>query len=350
PIVGVRIYADTISGNGQLMYNGSEIGSDTSISNISLLTYTPDGENSEIATFDYLVLNENGNSDPSNLSTMSIDVTESIAPIVIDLDGDGTEFVGIEDGIELDVDDDGVVEQTAWAGNDDGVLFHDADNDGQISAREEFVFADYSDNPDATDLEGLKAEFDTNNDGIFDIADTDWDQFKVWQDKDGDGAVDNGEALSLDELGISAINLESDGVEETRVDGDITVHGHAEITYTDGSIGIAADAEFAYTEQNVIESEVGNYDLGDLSDDGSIGTIGVNSYFEEEFTKDDIIIRSSDEFQIQLSNLSAQMTDVIADANSDSDYADGGGLSDLNATTTKVDDSNLSELWAVKKY
>lgn len=102
--------------------------------------------------------------------------------------------------------------------------------------------------------------------------------------------------------------------------------------------------------QNVIESEVGNYDLGDLSDDGSIGTIGVNSYFEEEFTKDDIIIRSSDEFQIQLSNLSAQMTDVIADANSDSDYADGGGLSDLNATTTKVDDSNLSELWAVKKY
>ncbi|MBY6202831.1 hypothetical protein KUV65_15760 [Maritalea mobilis] len=60
--------------------------------------------------------------------------------------------------------------------------------------------------------------FDTNGDGVLDASDTSYGEFRVWQDLDRDGEVDEGELRTLAELRISQINLTYDnslGFEDT---------------------------------------------------------------------------------------------------------------------------------------
>ena len=104
-----------------------------------------------------------------------------------------------------DVDGDGVDEKLAWANEDDAVLVFDANNNDQIDNTGEFAFAEFSENPFATDMEGLAEAFDTNKDGVLSSMDEEWDQFKLWQDKNGNGETDEGEMVGLEEVGIESI-------------------------------------------------------------------------------------------------------------------------------------------------
>jgi hypothetical protein len=79
----------------------------------------------------------------------------SAPPIVIDLDGDGVEFIGLDAGYSLDMSDSGVANITAFAAPDDAVLVFDADHNGLVSNTREFMFADYIEGA-STDLEGLR--------------------------------------------------------------------------------------------------------------------------------------------------------------------------------------------------
>jgi len=155
------------------------------------------------------------------------------------------------------------------------VLVFDANENGAVDGRSEFAFADYSDNPDATDMEGLRAHFDTDDDGLLTANDEQWDRFRLWQDKDGDGEVDEGEMVSLDEAGIESIGLVSDGVSSVEADGDVLVHGESEVTYSDGSTGTAADAEFRFEE--LLDSGTG--ELEALTESGDV--IDLNGTNEE---------------------------------------------------------------------
>lgn len=174
-------------------------------------------------------------------------VAAYVEPIVIDLDGDGVEFDGVSDGITFDVDGDGIAERTAWANQDDGVLVYDENDNNHLDGRSEFAFAEYSENPDATDLEGLR-HFDTNNDLILDANDDEFESFKLWQDRDGDGEVGEGEMMTLEEAGIESLELTSDGEAYYTAGGDVLVNGEAGVNYADGSKGVLADAEFRYEE------------------------------------------------------------------------------------------------------
>ncbi|MEC5127652.1 Ig-like domain-containing protein [Verrucomicrobiales bacterium BCK34] len=172
----------------------------------------------------------------------------SVPPIVIDMDGDGVEFNSIDDGILLDVDGDGELERTAWANEDDAVLIFDGNDNGKVDGPDEFAFARYSDDPNATDLDGLRAGFDSDGDLILTAEDDEWANFKLWQDADGDGQVGEGELFSLDEAGIESIGLTSDGNSYSAADGDVYVHGEAVVNYADGSTGTAADSAFDFRE------------------------------------------------------------------------------------------------------
>jgi Ca2+-binding RTX toxin-like protein len=141
------------------------------------------------------------------------------------------------------MDGDGFREQTAWAAPDDGLLVIDLEADGSISATggdgdinqaQEVVFASWA-AEGSTDLQALAEAtdadghliFDSNGDGVLDASDTVWTSMKVFQDLDQDGEVDEGELKTLDEWGISQINLAYDdgsGFEET--DDNITVLGN----------------------------------------------------------------------------------------------------------------------------
>jgi hypothetical protein len=67
----------------------------------------------------------------------------------------------------------------------------------------------------------------------------------VWQDADQDGVSDAGEVRSLDDVGITQINLVSDGVQRAPVAG-VTEAGRSTAKLADGSTMLVADAAFAY--------------------------------------------------------------------------------------------------------
>ncbi len=211
----------------------SKIGaSDTNVNNISL------------------TLND-GTSD-SNIESRNI-----VAPIVLDLDGDGIEYSNIaENNVLFDVDDDGNLERTAWVGADDGLLVYDYDQDNQINKADEISFVGYRQGA-KTDLEGLLA-FDSNNDQKLDKYDEHWLQFKVWQDVNQDGVSDEGEIFTLDELGITEISLESDN--NYQEIGDVVEYGQASYKIADGKQHKLGDAGFVFeNEENIIDNILEKY-------------------------------------------------------------------------------------------
>lgn len=161
----------------------------------------------------------------------------SHSPVILDLDGDGVELLGIEEGVTFDWNRDMAAESSGWVAADDGFLVYDHNHDRAVTRADELILKEYL--PGATtDLEGLAA-FDSNNDGIFNKEDKAWSDFGVWQDKNSDGISDKGEFQTLEEAGIRDIELESDGVEE-EIAGN-TVFGSTVYHREDGSSAEVGD-------------------------------------------------------------------------------------------------------------
>ena len=182
----------------------------------------------------------------------------SHSPVILDLDGDGVELLGIEEGVTFDWNRDTIAESSGWVGPDDGFLAYDHNHDRAVTRADELILKEYL--PGATtDLEGLRA-FDSNDDGLFNKEDEAWEDFGVWQDKNSDGVSDEGEFMSLDEAGITDIALESDGVERELAGN--TVYGSATYHKEDGSSGEVGDVALRgetieITEQSMENSESG---------------------------------------------------------------------------------------------
>ncbi|NRP15406.1 calcium-binding protein [Marinobacterium sp. xm-a-152] len=136
---------------------------------------------------------------------------ESItSPLVLDLDGDGVETIGIDQGVYFDHAGDGFAEKTGWVSPDDGVLAIDLNNNGKIDdGTELFGNNTQLSNGDkaANGFEALK-EYDSNSDGVIDEFDRDFQALKVWQDLNLDGQTQEFELKTLEELGITSINLD----------------------------------------------------------------------------------------------------------------------------------------------
>ncbi len=170
-------------------------------------------------------------------------------PIAIDLDGDGFEFVNVDDSnIFFDINGDGWKKRTSWIDADDGMLAYDINGDGIIDSVDEISFTRYKEGAQ-TDLEGLAA-FDTNSNGRFDAGDEKWSKFGVWQDVNQNGITDTGEFNSLTDMGVDSIGLESDG--QFRVINNQTVHGVGAMEMEDGSQLAIADVTLAYSNETRI--------------------------------------------------------------------------------------------------
>ncbi|MBX7146952.1 MAG: hypothetical protein K1X44_06565 [Alphaproteobacteria bacterium] len=174
-------------------------------------------------------------------------------PIVVDLDGDGIELIGVEDSRTFfDVNDDGYEENVGWVDRDDGFVAIDLNNDGKITAKE-IAFASQT-TEDDTDLEAMAKLYDSNKDGVLNSSDADWNKFRIWQDMDGNGVTDEGELKTLDELNIQSVKLTSDHKKEES--GSNIIHGQTIYTKKDGSTGIAGDVEFDQSDQSFAYDQV----------------------------------------------------------------------------------------------
>ncbi|MBS4018314.1 MAG: cadherin-like domain-containing protein [Dechloromonas sp.] len=185
-------------------------------------------------------------------------------PIAVDLNGNGFEFVNVDDSnVFFDVNGDGWKRRTSWVGQDDGLLAYDIDGDGKIDKPGEISFARYKDGAQS-DLEGLQA-FDSNGDGRFDAADEKWAKFGVWQDANQNGVTDPGEFRTLSEMGITAVNLASDG--QFQIINGQTVKGVGSMTRADGSEIAIADVTFAYSNETQVPQT-----------DGTMQTVNVSPF------------------------------------------------------------------------
>jgi hypothetical protein len=184
-----------------------------------------------------------------------------IPPIVLDLNGDGIHFTSLQNSnVKIDVNSDGILDTMAWAGNDDGVLIWDKDQNHQITDASEFCFQTLKFDAQ-TDLEGLQT-LDTNGNGLLDAGDDEFAEFAVWQDANDNGKIDANELKTLDEQNIVSINLKSDGqmrdagtllINSGSGESDAVVMGNAVFARADGSSGLVADAMLAY-EQGRVEA------------------------------------------------------------------------------------------------
>jgi hypothetical protein len=172
---------------------------------------------------------------------VAITVTDVVgAPVVIDLNRDGAISYG---RVVMDVNSDGVMDSTPWAGAQDGVLVWDKFADGQVHNSSQYAFTQYGGN---TDLQGLAAAFDTVRDGKFNAQDAKFGEFMVWQDANQNGVSDAGETRTLADLGLTEIKLTSDNVLRTPADG-VTEYGQTTATAADGTQVLVADVGFEYT-------------------------------------------------------------------------------------------------------
>jgi len=165
---------------------------------------------------------------------------DAVSPVVLDMNFDGQLSYG---HVSMDVNGDGQLDDTAWAGAQDGVLVWDKYADGLVHNNSQYAFTQYG---GKTDLQGLAAGFDSNHDGVLDAQDAKFAEFKVWQDANQNGVSDAGEVRSLADWGITSINLASDGVVRTPADGVVEA-GRTTATAADGTSVLVADAAFDYS-------------------------------------------------------------------------------------------------------
>jgi VCBS repeat-containing protein len=164
-------------------------------------------------------------------------------PVTLDLNGDGLQFIGLDDSkVYFDVNDDGWRERMAWVGAGDGLLALDTQGDHAIDKWNEISFVSYKEGA-LTDLEGLQA-FDSNGNRQLDRLDARWHEFGAWVDANADGVCETGEFKTLDDLGIASINLTSDHQVSTPAYG-VTVVGQSSFTTVDGKTHAVGDVVFA---------------------------------------------------------------------------------------------------------
>jgi hypothetical protein len=197
-----------------------------------------------------------------------------VAPIAIDLNGDGVNYLNQSANVKYDFNQDGTAEATAWVAGTDGLLAMQ-NPDGSLSIT-------FSTQAGETDLQGLAKVYDVNLDGILNQQDGSFNSFGVWQDVNSDGKVEAGEFKSLTDAGITSLDLVSDGQAYTTAGGDVQVSGGTTYTRADGSVGIDEDVSFSVSNPDTSLTLTGQADnsviTGSQSDDTLTGTLGADVF------------------------------------------------------------------------
>ena len=118
-------------------------------------------------------------------------------PIILDLDGDGLETVGLASNVYFDHDGDGVLTKTGWVGKDDALLVWDRNANGRIDTGAE-LFGDFTPLPNGTLAPNgfaALAALDSNGDDTYLFGRSDGQDTVI----DGDTTAGNSDTLRFKE-------------------------------------------------------------------------------------------------------------------------------------------------------
>jgi Ca2+-binding RTX toxin-like protein len=198
-----------------------------------------------------------------------------VLPIVFDLAGDGLELTGVDSSMVVSRLSSGELARTSWVGPTDGILAVDRNGDGQINQLSEISFVQDKEGA-KTDLEGLQG-WDTNGDGKLNALDEGWGQLKIWVDRNQNGRSTAGELRTLEEVGITEINLTGKATGNTAADiRDSFVHNTLSFTWASGETGTAYDVQLArklLSEYGLTIDQVKAAWGGDRSVEGELGRL-----------------------------------------------------------------------------
>jgi hypothetical protein len=183
-----------------------------------------------------------------------------IDPLVLDLNGDkAISFVDFYRSKALfDLTGDGIVEHTAWIESGDGMLFFDKNNNGKVDNIGELFGSDKVDG-----FTDLRDRMDSNNDGVIDKNDKNFDKLQIWQDFNQDGSTQRDELFTLNELGITEIRTTN---KEANDNSEITRVTHEGTFVRNNEEHYIANVDFEYCPITA-NSAVDNTIKGDLQDD-----------------------------------------------------------------------------------
>ena len=158
----------------------------------------------------------------TNTSVYQIDATGFVSPIVLDLDGDGAieassgKYLAHPSNFDysgyvamFDFHGNGFPVLTEWVGENDGLLCR-PEADGSVKGVNLFGTSNGSENG----YEDM-ALLDANKNGTLEGAEL--EGLYVWQDRNCNGIVDNGELSTVQALGITSISVKHDKMSSTFV-------------------------------------------------------------------------------------------------------------------------------------
>ncbi|WP_024850844.1 calcium-binding protein [Hydrogenovibrio kuenenii] len=196
------------------------------------------------------------------------------SPLVLDLDGDGVETVGLDANIHFDHAGDGFNELSGFVGADDGLLVWDRNGDGEINSGSE-LFGNETVLGDGTKADNgflALADLDSNGDGVFDVNDDKFSALRVFQDKNQNGQADDGELITLSDAGVQSISLGYNS--SSSVDENGNEHRQiGSFTTTAGETHSVEDVWFTRDLTNSVEETVAVSDeIAELPDAMNFGT------------------------------------------------------------------------------
>jgi hypothetical protein len=168
-----------------------------------------------------------------------------LAPLVLDLDGDGVSLVHYRRiSTRFDMNGDGLVDDTGWISKNDGFLVIDRNKDGLITDASELSLL--AEDPTAkTSLAGLAA-LDSNADHIIDSNDARFEELKVWIDGNQNGLTEAGELKTLNELGILSFDLAAHNTTNRVKLGDNIVIATTTFKRDNGMVGTVGDVALGF--------------------------------------------------------------------------------------------------------
>jgi Ca2+-binding RTX toxin-like protein len=159
-----------------------------------------------------------------------------VSPLVLDLNGDGIKLSSYQNGVYFDIDADKFMERVGWLSSEDAHLARDLNKNGKIDDITE-LFGD-----ELISAFSKLALLDSNEDGVIDEDDDEFNELLIWQDKNSNGYSESDELKSLSEAGIKSISLNKQNDNRVVEGNKITATSY--FKFINGKVGEIADVHY----------------------------------------------------------------------------------------------------------